>query len=67
MRTAISPELEDRRRLFNPGNRLWHTDLSFKRIAAKHSMLHARTLCRRSPVKPKFAICAPPTMIFQRI
>ena len=31
----------DRRRLFNLGNRLWHTDGSFKRIAAKYSMLHA--------------------------
>ncbi|MEK9726440.1 MAG: TauD/TfdA family dioxygenase, partial [Rhodospirillaceae bacterium] len=32
---------DDRRRLFNLGNRLWHTDSSFKRVAAKYSMLHA--------------------------
>ena len=35
---------EDRRRLFNLGNRLWHTDSSFKRVAAKYSMLHAHTV-----------------------
>jgi len=34
----------DRRRLFNLGNRLWHTDSSFKRIAARYSMLHAHTV-----------------------
>ena len=34
----------DRRRLFNLGNRLWHTDSSFKRVAAKYSMLHAHTV-----------------------
>jgi alpha-ketoglutarate-dependent 2,4-dichlorophenoxyacetate dioxygenase len=32
---------DDRRRLFNLGNRLWHTDSSFKRVAARYSMLHA--------------------------
>lgn len=37
-------ELDDRRRLFNLGNRLWHTDSSFKRIAAKYSMLHAHAV-----------------------
>jgi len=36
--------LDDRRRLFNLGNRLWHTDSSFKRIAAKYSMLHAHSV-----------------------
>ena len=35
---------EDRRRLFNLGNRLWHTDSSFKRVAAMYSMLHAHTV-----------------------
>lgn len=34
----------DRRRLFNLGNRLWHTDGSFKRRAATYSMLHAHTV-----------------------
>ena len=35
---------EDRRRLFNLGNRLWHTDSSFKATPAKYSMLHARSI-----------------------
>jgi alpha-ketoglutarate-dependent 2,4-dichlorophenoxyacetate dioxygenase len=33
---------EDRRRLFAIGNRLWHSDSSFKAIPAKYSLLHAR-------------------------
>jgi alpha-ketoglutarate-dependent 2,4-dichlorophenoxyacetate dioxygenase len=32
----------DRRRMFNLGNRLWHTDSSFKATPAKYSLLHAR-------------------------
>jgi alpha-ketoglutarate-dependent 2,4-dichlorophenoxyacetate dioxygenase len=35
---------EDRRRLFNLGNRLWHSDSSFKTTPAKYSMLHARLI-----------------------
>jgi alpha-ketoglutarate-dependent 2,4-dichlorophenoxyacetate dioxygenase len=35
---------EDRRRLFNLGNRLWHSDSSFKATPAKYSMLHARVI-----------------------
>ena len=35
---------EDRRRLFNLGNRLWHSDSSFKSTPAKYSMLHARVI-----------------------
>ena len=34
----------DRRRLFNLGNQLWHTDSSFKATPAKYSMLHARAI-----------------------
>lgn len=34
-------EREDRRRLFGIGNRLWHSDSSFKVIPAKYSLLHA--------------------------
>jgi alpha-ketoglutarate-dependent 2,4-dichlorophenoxyacetate dioxygenase len=34
----------DRRRMFNLGNRLWHSDSSFKATPAKHSMLHARVI-----------------------
>ena len=32
---------DDRRRLFAIGNRLWHSDSSFKAIPAKYSLLHA--------------------------
>jgi alpha-ketoglutarate-dependent 2,4-dichlorophenoxyacetate dioxygenase len=35
---------DDRRRMFNLGNQLWHTDSSFKRTPAKYSMLHARAI-----------------------
>ena len=35
---------DDRRRMFNLGNRLWHTDSSFKSTPAKYSMLHARSI-----------------------
>ena len=35
---------EDRRRLFALGNRLWHSDSSFKVIPAKYSLLHARSI-----------------------
>jgi alpha-ketoglutarate-dependent 2,4-dichlorophenoxyacetate dioxygenase len=33
---------DDRRRLFAIGNRLWHSDSSFKATPAKYSLLHAR-------------------------
>jgi alpha-ketoglutarate-dependent 2,4-dichlorophenoxyacetate dioxygenase len=35
---------EDRRRMFNLGNRLWHSDSSFKATPAKYSILHARVI-----------------------
>jgi alpha-ketoglutarate-dependent 2,4-dichlorophenoxyacetate dioxygenase len=35
---------ENRRRLFNLGNRLWHSDSSFKTTPAKYSILHARVI-----------------------
>ncbi|MEC8774797.1 MAG: TauD/TfdA family dioxygenase [Pseudomonadota bacterium] len=35
---------DDRRRLFAIGNRLWHSDSSFKVTPAKYSILHARTI-----------------------
>ena len=35
---------EDRRRLFSIGNRLWHSDSSFKVVPAKYSLLHARSV-----------------------
>jgi alpha-ketoglutarate-dependent 2,4-dichlorophenoxyacetate dioxygenase len=36
----------DPRRIFNLGNRLWHTDSSFKAIPAKYSLLSARNISR---------------------
>ena len=38
---------DDRRRLFGLGNRLWHSDSSFKVIPAKYSLLHARSVPSR--------------------
>ena len=35
---------DDRRRLFAIGNRLWHSDSSFKVMPAKYSLLHARSI-----------------------
>ena len=35
---------DDRRRLFGIGNRLWHSDSSFKVMPAKYSLLHARSV-----------------------
>ena len=38
---------DDRRRLFAIGNRLWHSDSSFKVVPAKYSLLHARAVPSR--------------------
>ncbi len=35
---------ESRQRMFQLGNRLWHTDSSFKRLPARASLLYARTI-----------------------
>lgn len=35
---------DDRRRMFNLGNRLWHSDSSFKTTPGKYSLLHARSI-----------------------
>ena len=35
---------DDRRRLFGLGNRLWHSDSSFKVVSAKYSLLSARRI-----------------------
>ena len=35
---------DDRRRMFNLGNRLWHSDSSFRAIPAKYSLLSARII-----------------------
>jgi alpha-ketoglutarate-dependent 2,4-dichlorophenoxyacetate dioxygenase len=34
----------DRRRMYEMGNRLWHTDSSFKRVPAKASLLYSHTV-----------------------
>jgi alpha-ketoglutarate-dependent 2,4-dichlorophenoxyacetate dioxygenase len=35
---------DDRRRMFNLGNRLWHSDSSFRATPAKYSLLSARSI-----------------------
>ena len=45
----LSPDNEvwgkdSRQRMFQLGNRLWHTDSSFKRLPARASLLYARTI-----------------------
>jgi alpha-ketoglutarate-dependent 2,4-dichlorophenoxyacetate dioxygenase len=35
---------DDRRRLFNLGNQLWHSDSSFRAVPAKYSILSGRTV-----------------------
>lgn len=35
---------EDRKRLFNLGNRLWHSDSSYKKIPARYSALNAHVI-----------------------
>jgi alpha-ketoglutarate-dependent 2,4-dichlorophenoxyacetate dioxygenase len=37
----------DRRRMFNLGNRLWHSDSSYRAVPAKYSLLSARTVASR--------------------
>jgi len=37
----------DRRRMFNLGNRLWHSDSSYRAVPAKFSLLSARTVAAR--------------------
>jgi len=37
-------ERDDRRRMFNLGNRLWHSDSSFRAIPAKYSLLSGRAV-----------------------
>ena len=34
----------DRRRLYSLGNRLWHTDASFRKVPARYSLLSARVI-----------------------
>jgi alpha-ketoglutarate-dependent 2,4-dichlorophenoxyacetate dioxygenase len=36
--------MDDRKRLFSLGNRLWHSDSSFKEVPAKFSLLSARVI-----------------------
>jgi len=45
---------DDRRRAYNLGNRLWHTDASFKDPAGRYSMLHAKVV-PPAPADTEFA------------
>jgi alpha-ketoglutarate-dependent 2,4-dichlorophenoxyacetate dioxygenase len=38
---------DDRRRMFNLGNELWHSDSSYRRVPAKYSLLSARAIPTR--------------------
>jgi alpha-ketoglutarate-dependent 2,4-dichlorophenoxyacetate dioxygenase len=38
---------DDRRRLFNLGNQLWHSDSSFRAIPAKYSLLSGRIIAKK--------------------
>jgi alpha-ketoglutarate-dependent 2,4-dichlorophenoxyacetate dioxygenase len=38
---------DDRRRLFNLGNQLWHSDSSFRAIPAKYSLLSGRVVAKK--------------------
>jgi alpha-ketoglutarate-dependent 2,4-dichlorophenoxyacetate dioxygenase len=38
---------DDRRRLFNLGNQLWHSDSSFRAIPAKYSILSGRVVAKK--------------------
>jgi alpha-ketoglutarate-dependent 2,4-dichlorophenoxyacetate dioxygenase len=40
-------ERNDRRRMFNLGNRLWHSDSSYRAIPAKYSLLSGRRVASR--------------------
>ena len=45
---------EDRKRLFQPGNQLWHSDSSYKKIPARYSALCAHVI----PPIPSSRTCA---------
>jgi alpha-ketoglutarate-dependent 2,4-dichlorophenoxyacetate dioxygenase len=40
-------DLDDRRRIFNLGNRLWHSDSSYRAIPASYSLLSGRIVASR--------------------
>jgi alpha-ketoglutarate-dependent 2,4-dichlorophenoxyacetate dioxygenase len=40
-------ERDDRRRMFNLGNRLWHSDSSYRALPAKYSLLSGRIVVER--------------------
>ena len=52
---------DDRRRLFGLGNRLWHSDSSFKTVPAKYSLLSARVF-RRQAATRNLPTCGRPMM-----
>lgn len=46
-RGAAILDRENRQRLFNLGNRLWHSDSSYRQVPAKYSLLSARVVPSR--------------------
>ena len=49
---------DDRRRLFAIGNRLWHSDSSFKVVPAKYSLLHAISIPSKGGDTQFASMCA---------
>jgi alpha-ketoglutarate-dependent 2,4-dichlorophenoxyacetate dioxygenase len=56
---------DDRRRLFAIGNRLWHSDSSFKTTPAKYSLLYCLSVVSKAATRNS-PTCAPPTTLWTR-
>ena len=49
------------RRMASLGNRLWHSDASFRAVPARYSILSGRIVTTDSAATPSSPTCAPPT------
>ena len=56
---------DNRTRLFNLGNRLWHSDSSFRAVPSKYSLLSGRIVADRAAT-PSSPTCAPRTTRWTR-